>query len=91
MSRSAASRACCTFDARHPELEADASAHQWLGGLGVPLAIVATKMDKLKQAGAARTLKLFRESYDTLVLPESALNGTGLDDIWKTVRGWLRP
>jgi GTP-binding protein len=79
------------IDSRHPQLDADARAYQWLQAVGVPLAIVATKMDKLKQGEAARTLKLLRQNYDTLVVPESALKGTGLDEIWKTIRGWLRP
>jgi GTP-binding protein len=78
------------IDARHADLEADARAHEWLSRIGVPLAIVATKMDKLKQAAATQTLRLLRESYDTVVLPESVRDRTGLDEIWKAIRSWLR-
>jgi GTP-binding protein len=78
------------IDARHPELEADARAHEWLSHTGVPMAVVATKMDKLKQSEAAASLKLLRDTYDTSILPASALKGSGLDEIWKVVRGWLR-
>ena len=37
------------IDARHPGLPQDARAHEWLHTDGAPLAVVATKIDKLKQ------------------------------------------
>jgi GTP-binding protein len=79
------------IDARHPELDSDARAHRWLSGMGVPLVIAATKMDKLTQAESVRALKTLRDTYDTLVLPESAPDRIGLDEIWKTIGSWLRP
>jgi GTP-binding protein len=79
------------IDARHPDLAQDISAHGWVIETGLPRAIIATKMDKLKRADTSRTLKSLRDAYDTVVLPESALDRTGLDEIWKTLRGWLRP
>jgi GTP-binding protein len=77
------------IDGRHPDLGADESAHLWLFRTGLPLAIVATKLDKLTQSERARNLKALGESYDTIVLPVSALEQTGIDNMWKTIRGWL--
>jgi GTP-binding protein len=77
------------IDARHPDIEADARAHEWLSHTGVPIAVVATKMDKLKQSEAAGSMKLLRDTYDTMILPASALKGRGLDEIWKVMRSWL--
>ena len=77
-------------DGRHPDLESDAGAHRWLARTGVAMALVATKMDKLKQAQRRSHLKLLGETYDTLILPVSVLDNAGLDEIWKVVRGWTR-
>src|SRR6185295_41816 len=38
------------IDARHPDLPQDASAHQWVLRRGVPVAVVASKIDKLTQS-----------------------------------------
>ncbi len=75
-------------DSRHPELDADAAAHDWLHARGVPLAVVATKIDKLGQSERARNLRLLADEYDTLILPVSAQDGTGIDDVWKLLRTW---
>jgi GTP-binding protein len=77
------------IDGRHPDLGADEAAHRWLFRTGVPLAVVATKMDKLKQSERAQNLKSLGETYDTLILPVSALEETGLDELWKTFRSWI--
>ena len=37
-------------DARHPALDSDADAHEWLSRTGVAIAVVATKIDKLTQS-----------------------------------------
>lgn len=76
------------IDARHPDLEADERAHRWLFQTGVPVAVVATKMDKLNQSEQARALKQLSGDYDSVILPVSALEGTGLDGIWKMIRAW---
>jgi GTP-binding protein len=75
-------------DARHPDLPQDARSHEWLLTAQSPIAIVATKIDKLKQSELARTLRLLRDGYDTAVLPASALDGRGLDEVWKLLREW---
>jgi GTP-binding protein EngB required for normal cell division len=49
---------------------------------------VATKIDKLNRGERVQNLKLLTESYDTTILPVSALDKTGLDDVWKMIRQW---
>ena len=76
-------------DSRHPALPQDALGYSWLLAVQAPLAIVATKVDKLNRSDKAKTLRTLREAYDSPVLPVSSFDGTGLDEIWKTIRGWL--
>jgi GTP-binding protein len=74
-------------DARHPDLRQDAAAHQWVLRRGVPVAVVASKIDKLNQSERAQTLRALSGRYD-MVIAESATEGTGIDMIWKTIVGW---
>jgi GTP-binding protein len=76
------------IDSRHPELESDATAHDWLLRVESPVAIVATKIDKLTRAERSRAIATLEDSYDTAVIPTSAHDGTGLDDIWRLIRSW---
>lgn len=78
------------IDARHPHLPADMSAHGWVVKTGMPIAVIATKMDKLKQADRAKTLRALESTYQSAVLPESAPRHEGFDEIWKTLRDWVR-
>jgi GTP-binding protein len=75
------------IDARHPALSHDAQAHEWLLRRGVPVAIIATKMDKLNRAEQRQALRAF-EAYGTLVIPSSVETGLGHAAVWKTVREW---
>ena len=76
------------IDARHPELPQDAAAFAWILRTELPIAIVATKIDKLKRAEQTRTIKTLEHRYGTLVLPESVLEGTGLQEIRKVINQW---
>ena len=76
-------------DSRHPDLPQDAAGYEWLLAAQAPVAIVATKMDKLNRSAQARTLRTLKERYDSPVLPVSAQKGEGLDEIWKTIRSWI--
>jgi GTP-binding protein len=80
---------CHLIDARHPHLPQDISAHRWVKKTNLPIAVIATKMDKLKRADRTRTVRALENTYAQLVLPESALEHEGFDAIWKTIRGWL--
>jgi GTP-binding protein len=75
-------------DSRHPDLPQDQAGYAWLLAAQTPIAIVATKIDKLNRSEQTRTLRDLKQTYDSPVLPVSALEGDGLDRIWKTIRGW---
>jgi GTP-binding protein len=77
------------IDARHPRLPQDVTAHGWIFRTGLPIAVVATKMDKLKRAERAQTLTQLQKTYDVPVLAESALDHEGMTEIWNTIRQWL--
>ena len=72
-------------DARHPGLETDRAAWQWIreasGGTGV----VATKIDKLGRGERSRALRAFEWVLETSVLPVSAVTGEGLEELWKLI------
>jgi GTP-binding protein len=76
-------------DARHPGLTQDEEAHAWLLSTALPIAVVATKVDKLTRAERTSNLKALEDGYDTILLPESAPEHEGLDEIWKTLRTWI--
>lgn len=72
-------------DARHPGLDSDVDAVQWLRSLGVDPLVVATKIDKLSRADRARNLKALGDIFGTAALPVSATSGEGLDELWRQI------
>lgn len=72
-------------DARHPGLDADLAARDWIATLGVPHAVVATKIDKLSRSERARNVRQIEGHMHAPVLPFSAETGEGLDDLWKHI------
>ena len=79
------------IDARHPDLPQDAAAFAWLMRTGIPAAIVATKIDKLKRSDQPKTVNALERRYGVAVLPASSLHGAGQDAIWKVLRKWTSP
>ena len=75
------------IDARHPELRQDFLAHEWLIRRGVPVTIVATKIDKLNRVEQRQSLKTL-EKHGAVVVPCSVPHGVGQDEIWKIIRKW---
>jgi GTP-binding protein len=69
-------------DARHPGLESDLDAAEWLTTLNVKTATVATKVDKLSRSDRTRNLKALERQLGTAVTPMAVVNGEGLDDLW---------
>ena len=76
------------IDARHADLPQDAAAFAWLMRTQLPIAIVATKIDKLARSERSRTIRVLGSKYGVIVLPHSSLSGSGLDEIWKLLRTW---
>ncbi len=83
--RASTPAALLLVDSRHPGLEADTQAAQWLESIGVATHIVATKIDKLTRSERARNLKAIGDTFGTAAQPVSAASGEGLDDLWRTI------
>jgi GTP-binding protein len=78
------------LDARHPGLESDRAAAEWLQQQGPPAATVASKIDKLSRAERARTVREWQESLEVPILPVSAVTGEGLNELWKVITRLLQ-
>lgn len=77
--------AVLVVDARHPGLDADVAARQWLDGRGRPLVAVASKTDKLSRAERQRAERDWEKALNVPVLPVSAATGEGLDQLWTQI------
>ncbi len=71
-------------DTRHPGLESDRAAWQWLHQ-AAPAAVVGTKVDKLARGERMRALRQLESVFEDTVLPISAVTGEGLDELWKLI------
>jgi GTP-binding protein len=72
-------------DARHPGLASDRAAWQWMNATAQNAAVVATKIDKLARGERIRAVRELESVFDTNVLPVSAVDGEGLDELWKLI------
>ena len=89
------------MDVRHPLKDVDQQLLSWCWHVGMPAHILLTKADKLNRGQAQNTLlKLRREieagapedlvpDKQTTVQLFSALKGTGLDEVYRVLDGWL--
>jgi GTP-binding protein len=73
------------IDARHPGMASDVEAYRWLLALGLPFLLVATKTDKLSQSEKAKLTRACLEAFGEAALPVSAVDGAGLDELWKRI------
>ena len=72
-------------DSRHPGLDSDRDAWNWLERTVERVAVVATKIDKLARGERIRALREFESVFEQTVLPVSAVTGEGLDELWKLI------
>src|SRR5207248_7749748 len=72
-------------DARHPGLDSDRAAWQWMTASVANVALVATKIDKLARGERIRALRELESVFETSVLPVSAVTGEGLDQLWTLI------
>lgn len=67
----------------------DAQAYEYLASLGVKLAVVATKVDRLPRGKRAAMERGVREALglegDTRMIPVSAHSGEGIQELWSAV------
>jgi GTP-binding protein len=72
-------------DSRHPGLDSDLEAWEWLKTRPCPRTVVGTKVDKLTRAERLRNTRQLESSFDLPVLLVSAQDGEGLDQLWKLI------
>ena len=77
-------------DSRHPGLESDRAAWEWVSGTASEGAVVATKIDKLARGERIRALRQLESVYGT-VLPVSAATGEGMDELWNLIDRLAKP
>ena len=74
------------LDARRGWMEKDLELKEWLEVHGRPYAVVATKIDKLKnQRERHQSRSALRETYAGEVLECSAATGRGVREIWQAI------
>jgi len=83
--REGARGALLLVDARHPGLEADLAAWEWLQAQPLPKAVIATKVDKLTRAERTRHSRQLDSLYHAPVRLVSAHSGEGLEELWKLI------
>lgn len=76
-------------DIRHEPSRNDIDMYQWMEYHGYRPIVIATKSDKLKRSQLPKALKVIRQGLgmkgDDLILPFSALNKQGRDEIWEVM------
>jgi len=82
------------MDIRHPFKDTDRAMLDWCVTASLPLHILLTKADKLKQGAAKATLLQCRrevQGFAPLVSVQlfSSLNGSGVEELRATLSGWL--
>ena len=78
-------------DSRHPGLEADRLAWEWLQRQPARHVVIATKVDKLTRSDRVRNVRELEQLHNGPVLAVSVQTGEGLKDLWKTIDALLRP
>jgi GTP-binding protein len=72
-------------DVRHPGLESDRAAWEWVASAAADAAVVATKIDKLARGERIRAMGQHESVFDASVLPVSAVTGEGLEELWNLI------
>ncbi len=92
LARSRPSRAGTVLivDVRHPGLESDVAAREWLGALEVPTVVAATKADKLSRNRLRQALDEHRRALGETPIPFSVVTGTGRLELWSALLEMLR-
>lgn len=72
-------------DSRHPGLDSDLEAWNWIRNQPCASGVIGTKVDKLTRAERARHTKQLESSFERPVLLVSAATGEGLEELWKLI------
>ena len=77
-------------DSRHPGLESDRAAWEWVSSAAADVGVVATKIDKLTRGERIRALRQLESVYGTVV-PVSVATGEGMDELWTLINRLANP
>lgn len=81
------------IDIRHEPSTNDKDMYEWIVHNGFEPVIIATKLDKINRSQRDKHLKMVRTglgaSADTRIIPFSALNKDGKEEIWKCIEEYL--
>ena len=81
------------LDIRHEPSANDKTMYDWICYQGYSPIIIATKLDKISRGQVQKHLNILRKGLgagaDTKILPFSALNKQGRDEIWETIEELL--
>lgn len=83
---------CQLIDSRHDPMPADIEMFRWLVKAGLPVLVIATKVDKLGTVAREKNLQVIRRGLgvpDLDVLPYSALKNIGRDELVQTIADTL--
>jgi GTP-binding protein len=87
--RSTPSRTVLLVDAKVGATDLDVQAYGYLCGLGMPVTVVATKIDRLPRGKRAAALagigRALAGGETTVVLPISARSGEGVPELWRAL------
>ena len=76
-------------DIRHKPNQNDIQMYEWCVNYGFNPIIIATKSDKIKRSQLQKQIKQIKDAlqvvYGTPVIPFSALNKSGRDEIWEYI------
>jgi len=76
-------------DVRRGLQDEERELREFLEHLGVPHALIVTKVDKLGRGAAGRAVAPLVNEWTGPVVGCSALRGTGRPEAWRVIRGWL--
>jgi GTP-binding protein len=79
------------IDSRHPGLESDRAAWEWVAGMASDSVVVATKIDKLARGERIRALRQLESVFDSVVVPVSAATGEGMDELGTLIDRLAKP
>lgn len=78
------------IDIRHPPTGDDQTMFAWANHYGIPMAVVATKADKLSRSRVPVHIRQIRETLeapkDLAIVPFSSETGAGRDELWEVIK-----
>jgi GTP-binding protein len=81
-------------DIRHEPSKDDQLMYEWLVHMGIPVAIVATKVDKIPKGKVQKHIKIVRETLKVEkgapIIPFSSETGQGKDEAWNTIFAYIK-